>query len=287
MTDPHPPPFLTLEAALREFATATSTQSQQHIRPIHSHVALRLALEGGFHPDEITPHPPLGVETRAGRQRLIFDPGAEKREECTVLGGLKSKSVDVVVSKAGVGPVLAVSVKGTGNAFRNLTNRMEEAIGDSTNLHIMYPGLVYGFLHFLKANQQGQAELSPNDVAITENGEVVSAIRRYHDVLMGLAGRRLVRNDYTRYEAVALALVIPHGKSLGQIYQAFPPVDSPLHVGKFFDRLYATYDLRFPYVGASMTALRRHEWAPESPAFQAIQSSGPPESALGYHPRTG
>lgn len=110
----------------------------------------------------------------------------------------------------------------------------------------------------------------------------MSAIRRYHDVLLGLAGRRLVRNDYTRYEAVALALVIPHGKSFGQLYQAFPPADSPLHLGKFFDKLYATYDLRFPYVAASMAALRRHEWAPESPSFQAIQPCGPLESKLGY-----
>src|SRR6266511_4250491 len=54
--------------------------------------------------------------------------------------GLKSKAVDVVVTKEANGPVLAISVKGTGNAFWNLTNRMEEAIGDSANLHITHPG---------------------------------------------------------------------------------------------------------------------------------------------------
>lgn len=67
MTNLRRPLFLELETALREFASATRTQSQQHIRPIHRHIALRLALEGGFHPDEITPHPPLRVEPLARR----------------------------------------------------------------------------------------------------------------------------------------------------------------------------------------------------------------------------
>ncbi len=69
-----------------------------------------------------------------------------------MLGGLKT---DVVVSKPGIGPCVAVSIKGTLSAFRNLTNRMEEAVGDCTNLHISYPNLVYGFLHVIRANPEG------------------------------------------------------------------------------------------------------------------------------------
>ena len=133
------PPYLCLDAALARFATVQETQGQQHIKPLHQHIATRLVLEGGFYPDEITPHPPLRVDTRSGRKRLIFDEDAQRDNEQTVLGGLKTKDINVVVAKPGVGPVIAVSVKGTGGAFRNLTNRMEEAIGDSTNLHIMYP----------------------------------------------------------------------------------------------------------------------------------------------------
>jgi hypothetical protein len=53
------PPLLNLKAALREFATLTITQSQEHIKPTHRYLAMRLVLEGGFDPDEITPHPPL------------------------------------------------------------------------------------------------------------------------------------------------------------------------------------------------------------------------------------
>lgn len=207
MAEPWLPSYLRLEPALAQFASVLETQGQHHIKPLHQHIAIRLVLEGGFHPDDITPHPPLVVESSAGRHRLRFDQSAQREGEQTVLGGLKTKAIDVVVAKAGVGPVVAISVKGTGGAFRNLTNRMEEAIGDSTNLHIMYPGLVYAFLHVLKAHCAGTPGLSPNDIAINDQGDVVQAIRRYHDVLLGLAGRRFVRDDFTRYEAVCLALI--------------------------------------------------------------------------------
>jgi len=62
MPDTTLPPYVNLLSALREFVTVTGTQAQQHIRPIHKCVASRLVLEGGFHPDDITPHPPLRVE---------------------------------------------------------------------------------------------------------------------------------------------------------------------------------------------------------------------------------
>src|SRR5436189_4270653 len=171
MSKPELPRFIQLSSALQEFVTVEGTQAQQHIRPLHQHLTVRLVLEGGFDPDEITPHPPLRIETKGARRLLTFIPEAEDAAEQTLLGGLKSKAVDVVVMKEGIGPVLAISVKGTGNAFRNLTNRMEEAIGDSTNLHIMYPGLVYGFLHFLKANREAEGEFAPNDIALMASGE--------------------------------------------------------------------------------------------------------------------
>jgi hypothetical protein len=279
------PPYSNLQPALREFVTVTGTQEQQHIRPIHKHVAIRLVLEGGFPPDEVVPHPPLRLESHAGKHHLHFDTTVESTGEMTVLGGLKSKDVDVVVSKEGVGPVVAVSVKGTGNAFRNLTNRMEEAIGDSTNLHIMYPGLVYGFLHFLKANVEAKSGLAPNDVAITASGDVVSSIRRYHDVLLGLAGRRLVRDEITRYEAVAIGLVTPYNPDLGMLHEDFPSPDSPLRLSRFFDALYATYDLRFPYVATSISSLKRLEWHADSPALKQIREHGEFSAVLGYSPR--
>jgi hypothetical protein len=132
------------------------TQSAGHIKPLHWYVACRLVLEGGFNPDHIKPRPPfvIGKSKRYGLPVLEFDPATATGGEAVVLGGLKTKNVDVVVTRPGVGPVLAVSCKGTTGAFRNLTNRMEELIGDCTNLHISYPTLVLGYLHLLRANRR-------------------------------------------------------------------------------------------------------------------------------------
>lgn len=287
MPDVWLPPYLRLDAALAQFIAIRETQGQQHIKPLHQHIATRLVIEAGFHPDEITPHPPLRVEIRGGRHRLVFDQRAQRDNEQTVLGGLKTKDIDVVVAKPQIGPVVAISVKGTGQAFRNLTNRMEEAIGDSTNLHIMYPGLVYAFLHFIKAHRAGAPGLAPNDIAVNGEGEVVQAIRRYHDVLLGLAGRRFVRDDLTRYEAVCLALVNSDQATAGSLFEPFPPADSPLSLHDFFDTIYRTYDLRFPYLAASVTSLKRLEWDETSPALACLGSEPEMRARLGYTPRLG
>jgi hypothetical protein len=97
----------------------------------------------------------------------------------------------VVVSLRGIGPVLAVSCKGTIGAYRNLTNRMEEAIGDCTNIHAAYPALVYGFVSLIKANMAPLAV--GNDIAIDSTGSVVTTIQRYHLALSNLSGRRWLR----------------------------------------------------------------------------------------------
>src|SRR5574340_1812849 len=128
--------WIGLSDALSRFASnATGTQGAAHIRPLHWYVACRLVIEGGFDPDDITPRPPLVVQTRGQRRILACDPTTGRGGERTILGGLKTKVVDVVVTRNGIGPVIAVSMKGTVGAFRNLTNRMEEAVGDCTNLH--------------------------------------------------------------------------------------------------------------------------------------------------------
>jgi hypothetical protein len=111
-------------------------------------MACRLVLEGGFHPDDVTPRPPF-VVSRHGL--LSFDAEAAGSGEEIVLGGLKTKNVDVVVTKPKIGPVLAISCKGATKAFRNLTNRMEETIGECTNLHMTYPALVIGYFVLLRA----------------------------------------------------------------------------------------------------------------------------------------
>ena len=52
-----------LREALTAFVDAERHQSQEHIRPLHEHIACRLVIEGGFRPETITPTPPLRVKT--------------------------------------------------------------------------------------------------------------------------------------------------------------------------------------------------------------------------------
>ena len=260
-----------LRAALSNFIDSDETQSQSHIKRLHSHIAQRLVLEGGFNPDHIVPHPPFRIEPvshrRTAGNRLIYVPDVADEKELTILGGLKTKAVDVVVTQRTTGPCLAISVKGTLNAFRNLTNRMEEAAGDCTNIHIAYPNLIYGFFHVLKANRaEGVSKM--NDAAIDEAGNVVDSIIRYHDAMARLTGRRDVRNEVSRYEAVCLALVDTQAGSRGDVMETFPSPESVIQFVRFFDRLYEIYDLRYVYSAPAIRAsTERMEWAADSPAF--------------------
>jgi hypothetical protein len=272
-----PEGLVSLKTALTAFVEAIAVQSQRHIRPLHDHIVQRLVIEGGFRPEDISPRPPLGIVESGGSRALpslVFDPSVARPGEQTVLGGLKTKDVDVVVSKRHIGPCLAVSVKGTFNAFRNLTNRMEEAAGDCTNLHIAYPALVYGFLHVIRANRASDVE-QRNDVAINDDGIVVDSIQRYHDAMARITNRSDLRNDVSRYEAVAIALVHPRGPNVAEVVGDFPIKDSPIAFSRFFEKLYQAYDLRFVYSAPALVSrTRRLEWAPDSPVIQTAISAG-------------
>ena len=268
--------LISLRDALRAFVEAEATQSQLHIRPLHRHIVERLVIEGGFRPDDMSPHPPLRIEIvgtgRERRHRLVYDEAAARTGDQTVLGGLKTKDVDVVISHRHVGPCLAVSVKGTFNAFRNLTNRMEEAAGDCTNLHIAYPALVYGFLHVMRANRAEDVTKS-NDIAIQTDGTIVQAIQRYHDAMARITNRADLRDDVSRYEAVAIALVHPRGDNIAEVVDDYPLASSPLAFGRFFQKLYQAYDLRFVYSAPALEAqTRRLEWDPDSPLLSDAQA---------------
>jgi hypothetical protein len=280
--------WVTLREALQAFVRAESGhKGQHHIKPLHSYVACRLVLEGGFLPDEITPRPPFVVTRRGNRLVITHDAATGGTGEQTVLGGLKTKSIDVVVSKPNVGPCVAVSLKGTLNAFRNLTNRLEEAAGDCTNLHMFYPALVYGFWSLIRANRPGvisadaahifkgatkggvtSNEIRVADLAIRADGRVASQIIQYAQALEGLAGRSGVRDDVSKYEAVAMAMVNPDGNAIGEVRTDYPAANSVLDSRDFFKTMLREYDLRFVYQAPALaTVTRRHVWDPESPAL--------------------
>jgi len=289
--------------ALSAFANFLGkTESASHIKPLHWYVACRLVVEGGFDPDDITPRPPFTIRKRSGKKPplLVFDPSAAGGGEQTIFGGLKTKKVDVVVTRKGIGPVLAVSCKGVTGAFRNLTNRMEETIGECTNLHITYPALVIGYLVLLRANRQIEAvleqidendeadeadgddpevdadddvvdtskPLTANDMAMDNDGSPVASIVRFHNALRELVGRRGIRDDVSRYEAIGFALVEMHGDEKGALFENFPTGESPLNLTGYFDTLYARYDERFVVSAPDLKKVtRRLEWDPTSPGL--------------------
>lgn len=276
--------WINLREALSEFALATyGTTSQRHIKPMHWYVACRLCLEGGFDPDEITPRPPFVVERgRSGLRTIRHCPESGGSGEQTIIGGLKTKQVDVVVTKRDVGPVLAVSLKGTLRAFRNLTNRLEEAGGDCTNLHMTYPSLVYAYWAVMRVNRPGPVPLNApaplrsakgimesNDISVLSDGEPHQAIRRYHLALSGLTDRDGLRNDVSKYEAIALTLVNTDDESLGTVFEGFPPLGDPLHFSNLMPTLYRQYDQRFVYQAPDMMKVTfRKGWASDSPALK-------------------
>ena len=249
------------------------TQSQHVVKPIHWYIACRLVVEGGFLPDEIKPHPPFRAFRKKNRWLLTFDQSAASGSEATVLGGLKTKNVDIVVDKPGIGPVIAISCKSTGNAFRNLTNRMEEAVGECTNLHMTYSALVTGYFSIIRAHRAGSNPgLADNDVAILKDGRPVDGIVRYHAAFRQLDGRTDLRDTISKYEAVSLALVETSGLDTGKVLSAFPPPESPLRVERFFETIYRRYDERFVFAAPIFSTRRvtpRIEWDPESPLFNS------------------
>lgn len=262
-------PTLDRATALRHFASFRGpTQSQQHIRPLHEYIAARLVLEGGFAPDDLLPHPPLQVTGDRAKPRLAYALARATRAEATILGGLKTKSVDIVVTKQGIGPVLAISCKGMTGAFRNLTNRLEETIGECTNIHIGYPMLVFGYLFLARANR-ANAQTAANDVAVNDGNEPVEALVRFHAALSEMTGRLGVRNDASRYEAVGMGLVDTQEGLEGRLLDTFPPPGSRVRLDQFFNTLYRRYDERF-VVGAPTlaTRTRRRVWDPDSAILQ-------------------
>jgi hypothetical protein len=289
------------QTALKTFATyEETTTSQRHIKPLHYYVACRLVLEGGFLPEDITPRPPFRAQRRKGEWLLSYDETLASGGEQTLLGGLKTKNVDVVVLKDGLGPVMSVSCKGAIGAFRNLTNRMEEAVGDCTNLHITYPAMVTGYLFVMRAHRQdtliAASATSPvppgtgrviaqNDIAIQKSGEPVEAIVRFHNALRELTNRNGVRDDVSRYEAVSLALVDPEVNA-GQVLDTYPKSDSPLRLERFFETLYLRYDERYVYSAPDLKSVtRRREWSSTSSLFDRKLVASLPVKSFGFDAR--
>ena len=234
------------------------TQSSAHIKPFHMYCATRLALEGGILPDWLSPSPPLAASRLSNAvYGLQYSEGAESKAERRVLGGIKYKDIDVTAIVDGLGPAIGISAKSTGNAFRNLTNRMEEALGECTNVHLMYPGFVFGFLHLIRFSKLSEVG-NPQDASFGEDNEPLASMKRYHEVLVALSGRHAITESGMRYESVGLLVYRCRGPRV-DIWPNYPPPDSPVHFSRFFQRLYDLYDLRFGYPDPDGPNIRK-EW---------------------------
>jgi hypothetical protein len=263
-----------LAAGIRNLCAHLKTQSQKHIKPIHSYCASRLIIEGGFPPEWVMPRQGfVSKKLNNSVYDLEHNPKVKSDTEHRVLGGIKYKDVDVTVLVPGLGPALGISGKSTGNAFRNLTNRMEEALGECTNVHLMYPGFVFGFLHLIRFSKVSEVGNS-QDASFDELNQPLPAIRRYHEVLVALAGRNSITDPGMRYEAVGL-LVYRDSKSGGEIWNNYPPKDSPVHFSNFFQRLYNLYDLRFGYPDPDGPNIRK-AWRVKSKQLPSIFDSDLP-----------
>lgn len=257
------------DAATNLFDPEIATEAQRHVTPFHEYVALRLTLEGGFPPENITPSTELiSKEDTKKRYRLGSDSDRERGGEATVLGKYRTKAVDVVVTDEEAGPVLGVSVKTTGKAFRNLTNRVEELVGDAANVHGWFPGLVYGFLHIIKKIRLSEVK-ETNDASFKDNGEPLDHTHRLHDILQRLNGRDEISSPTDTYESTCL-LVLEETEDGIVIDPDFPPPESPIRFEKFFDEMYEMYDHRYCYLPARDHHCRKF-WDPYVQSPKAIE----------------
>lgn len=258
------------DAAQNLFDPSVATQAQQHVTPFHEYVALRLTLEGGFPPEEITPSTELFSNKITNRKaRLGSKSDRNRGGEATVLGKYRTKAIDVVVTDEEAGPVLGVSVKTTGKAFRNLTNRVEELVGDAANVHGWSPGFVYGFLHIIKKVRLSAVE-DTNDASFADNGKPLDHTRRLHDVLKSLNGREEISEPADLYESTCL-LVLEETDDGIVIDPDYPPSSSPIRFENFFDQMYAVYDHRYCYLPARDHHCRMF-WDPYVRTPKAIES---------------
>lgn len=263
---------ISLRSALDGLCSGAVTQSGGHISPLHQHVAARLVLEGGFRPEWVKPRPGLASEhIKEEFATLTLDAASANTSEAKIVGGMRTKDVDVTIASPTLGPVLGVSAKSTANAFRNLTNRAEEAPGDAANIHMMYPGFSFGFVHCIKFVTVEMAGGDRKNASFENDGTPSQQLCRFHDMLSSLLGRFHIHDPDAKFESVALVVYRcpsnPGEKAA--LYQPYPAKESPLHYSKFYGRLYQTYDIRF---GFRYKAYERRKWEMANPYSLSIDS---------------
>ena len=250
----NPCEWVGLEKARQSLGVAENGNRGKALDLARWYVACRLVVEGGFHPDLITPRPPFVVENDAGRCVLHHDASAARPGKATVLGGLKTQDVDVAVSIADVGPCLAISVKSYVGVSGTLTDRLEKIVGNCANIHMGYPLLVYGLLVLIGGNRR-------------------EFVGPFHYAMSLLTGRPDLRRDPDRYEGVGILSLAPDDETRVQTGSA--KVERSFNVDAFFASLYQSYDRRYVSLADKLRPLtRRLVWDRESPAVRDPRAVG-------------
>ena len=169
----------------------------------------------------------------------------------------------MTVTVADIGPVLAVSLKGTHCGFEDVADGLEGVAGGCVNLHMAYPALVCGFWHVVSVNDL-------NGLDHREGGE----FNRYRSALRRLSERRDLRDDPSRYEACGLTPVRSEGGPEHCVVDSrHADPGSVLDFNRMFRRLYSIYDRRFVCSAPELRGRTEREvWHVESPVLTEIAS---------------
>lgn len=137
----------------------------------------------------------------------------------------------------------------------------------------MLPRIV-GFRQALRGFSTAQKDGSDRrDVGVMADGTVSPLIERYAAALREMTGRRLVRDDPSGYEAIAVAIVENDGPQVGMVLEGFPAPDADLDPKRFFRTLYRVYDSRFPFRGEGVAEAPCRYWSPDSPLFRELEKA--------------
>lgn len=71
-------------------------------------------------------------------------------------------------------------------------------------------------LFLMRANREGRGVAS-TDVVVDRSGRPVEGVVRFHQALSAMTGRLGVRNDASRYEAIAMAMIEVSGRRGGEL----------------------------------------------------------------------
>ena len=80
--------------------------------------------------------------------------------------------------------------------------------------------------------------MASTDVVVDRMGRPVERVVRFHQALSAMTGRLGVRNDASRYEAIAMAMIEVPGRRGGELVTDFSESDIPIRLERFFDTLY-------------------------------------------------